>query len=97
MVLYAIGRDMRALASNQDLYEYLLQLLADLRSAGADGLADSVAFAASQAPSASTEFLGESRIALRKVLDQEGGALGRQERTQLLNVIEQLNQVLDRR
>ena len=45
----------------------------------------------------STEFLGESRIALRRVLKEEDGVLTLQEREDLLDVLRQLDSALDNR
>jgi hypothetical protein len=55
----------KKLPSNTDLYEYLLSLRDLLGSQGSQQLAESVRFAAEQATGLSTEFLGESRFALR--------------------------------
>jgi hypothetical protein len=86
----------RKLASNADLYEYL-SLLGDLlASRGSQQLAETVRFAAKQRTGLSTEFLGESRIALRAVLDAEKGLLRPQEREELLGVISQVEFALRR-
>jgi hypothetical protein len=88
---------MNKFSSNQELYEYLVRLVSELKTAGADKLAEAVAFAVDQASGISTEFLGESRVAVRQVLSQENGALTEQGRADLQSVLEQLNQALDRR
>ncbi len=59
---------MKTLANNTDLYNYLRSLEDLLADRGAEQLADSIRFAAGQSTELSTEFLGESRIALRQVL-----------------------------
>lgn len=85
------------LSSNQQLYEYLFFLISELKNAGDDMLAQTVAVAAAQASSTSTEFLGESRIALRQVLSQENGVLTQEGREDLMSVIDQISQALDHR
>jgi hypothetical protein len=85
------------LSSNQELYDYLHRLISTLKKAGANKLADLVSFAADQASGMSAEFLGESRVALRQVLNQENGALIQDERADLQSVVEQLNEALDQR
>jgi len=85
------------LSSNRHLYDYLLSLSAELNTRGSGELS-AVAGAASQhAWGMSTEFLGESRIALRRVLREEAGILSENERVDLLNVLQQLDSALDKR
>jgi len=86
----------KKLSSNTDLYNYLLHLADLLADSGSPALAESVRFAARQATGLSTEFLGESRIALRRVLDTEGGALQTPERAELEGVISQVETSLRR-
>jgi hypothetical protein len=88
---------MKILSSNKDLYEYLLFLSSALKQRGSMALSEVVEFAIGNAASLSTEFLGESRIALKQVLGQENGVLTDQERTDLLDVLKQLDKALDRR
>jgi hypothetical protein len=85
------------LSSNQELYEYLQRLVSELKNVGASKLADTVSFAIDQASGMSTEFLGESRLALRQVLNQENWPLTQGERADLESVVEQPNEALDRR
>jgi len=73
------------------LYDYLLRMASTLKQRGANKLCEAVAFAIGHASSLSTEFLGESRIALRRVLDEEHGILTGQERRELLDVLKQLD------
>jgi hypothetical protein len=87
---------MKKLTSNTDLYEYLLWLGNLLAERRAQQLAESVRFAARQGAGLSTEFLGESRIALRGVLDMENGILRAHERDELLDVISQVEFALRR-
>jgi hypothetical protein len=56
------------LASNTDLYEYLLSLGDLPAGCGSQQLAETVRFAAKQGTGLSSEFLGESRIALRATI-----------------------------
>jgi hypothetical protein len=72
---------MKPFSNNRELYEYLLFLAAELQKRKFKELSEAVAFASRQAASnISTEFLGESRIALRRVLKEEDGILTVQER-----------------
>jgi len=59
-------------------------------------LGEVVDFARRQAAGMRTEFLGESRIALRRVVDNAGGVLNDQEIADVRNVLEQLNQAFDK-
>jgi hypothetical protein len=87
---------MKNLSSNTDLYNYLLSLGDLLADRGLPELAESVRFAAGQATGLSTEFLGESRIALRRVLDAEAGVLHMHERDELRSIIGQVETSLRR-
>ena len=87
---------MKKLSSNTDLYNYLLALGDLLAGRGVPQLAETVRFAARQGTGLSTEFLGESGIALRRVLDAEGGALEMHERDELRGVISQVETALRR-
>jgi cobalamin biosynthesis Mg chelatase CobN len=84
------------LSNNQELYDYLLRLADVLVERGSHVLANNVRGAAQQASGMSTEFLGESRIALEQTLATEAGALNPQERQYLIAVIDQLDQTLSR-
>ena len=86
---------MKVLSSNQDSHDYMLFLESELQRRGLASLSEAVAFAIGAASSLSTEFLGESRIALRRVLEEGKGALAAQERSDLIDVLKQLDQVLD--
>jgi hypothetical protein len=88
---------MKSLSSNRDLYEYLLSFSSELKRQGLLALSETVAFASGQASSSSTEFLGESRIALRQVMSEEKGVLTSQERAELLDVLRQLDEALNGR
>lgn len=88
---------MKSLSNNQELYKYLLDLTAKLENRNAVELSKTVASAGRHASGMSTEFLGESRIALRRVLEKENGILIVQERADLTVVLEQLNNALDNR
>jgi len=88
---------MEPLSSNSQLYEYLLGLEGKLRALGSVDLADAVASASRLASGLSTEFLGETRIALQWVSTQGQGVLNAQDRSDLLDVVAQLDDALDRR
>ncbi|HEV2330235.1 MAG TPA: hypothetical protein VGY56_15745, partial [Verrucomicrobiae bacterium] len=61
-------------------------------------LSDAVMFASGHvAGNIGTEFLGESRIALRRVLAEQDGILTVQELADLSDVLRQLDESLDRR
>ena len=89
---------MKKMSDNRDLYEYLLFLSSELKQRGLTSLSETVEFASSQASACVvTEFIGESRIALREVLNKENGTLTQQERADLIDVLKQLDQALDER
>jgi hypothetical protein len=87
---------MKKLSSNADLYEYLLTLGNLVADRGSQQLAEAVRSAARQGTGLSTEFLGESRIALRNVLVKENGILRGPERDELLGAISQIDSALRR-
>jgi hypothetical protein len=79
------------------LYEYLLLLASQLESPRAEVLSKGVSAAARITNTIpATEFLGESRIALRHVLAEENGILSQVERD-LLDALKQLDEAFDRR
>jgi hypothetical protein len=81
---------MKVLSSNKELYDYLVSLSLELKLRGAAALSELITLAIGNAASSSTEFLGESRIALKRILGQENGILTNQERDDLLDVLKQL-------
>jgi hypothetical protein len=84
------------LNSNDELYSYLTGLAEKLSTRGNDALA-SLLLAATRTASGIpvTEFLGESRIALRGVTKQET-VLTDVERQELLSVLRQLDETFNR-
>jgi hypothetical protein len=86
---------MKTLASNGELYEYLLGLAKTLQERQAQKLAEAVAHASRTAVGNSTEFLGESRIALRRVIKEERRLLTAQERADAKNVLSQIDGALE--
>jgi len=88
---------MKQLANNKELYDYLVVLAAKLRVGGAESLADMVFTASKQAAGLSADFLGESRIALRKLSDSDEVVLSDADREDLADVLRQLSSALDRR
>ena len=84
------------LSNNTDLYHDLLVLGDLLAEKGSQKLAERVRLAARQGTGLSTEFLGESRNALKHVLDAENGILLAHERDELSSVIGQVEIALRR-
>jgi len=87
---------MTQLSSNADLYRYLLVLDEELRLSGLADLADLVRSAQRHASGMSTEFLGETRAALRQVLPHRV-MLGEQASANLLDVVKQLDSAFEGR
>ncbi|MFZ0307036.1 MAG: hypothetical protein WAL89_02595 [Candidatus Sulfotelmatobacter sp.] len=86
------------LSNNRELYEYLLLLASQLESRGAEVLSKDVSAAARTANAfPATEFLGESRIALRRVLAEENSFLSQIDLAELQDVLGQLDAALDSR
>jgi hypothetical protein len=88
---------MKQIQDNSELYSYLRGLETKFRIAGSTGLADTLALASRHAGGMSTEFLGESRIALRKISDPARALLSEGELSDLRSVLDQLDIALDRR
>jgi hypothetical protein len=85
------------LANNQALHDYLVGLAATLQERGAESMAEDIAAAARQAAGLSTEFLGESRIALEKLLSSNQLRLSDAVRTEIADVLKQLDVALGRK
>ena len=85
------------LTSNKELYDYLLTFSSTLKSRKRERLSQLLTSASGHAAGMSTEFLGESRIALREVSREQDSALTREEQGQVLEVPAQLDATLDRR
>ena len=86
------------LTSNRELYDYLLALSAKVTSRGDSELGQKIAAASRHAAGMSTEFLGESRIALREVAKDKSGILTHAEYTELSAVLKQIDSAFsDRR
>jgi len=85
------------LDNNRQLYEYLAAIGAKLNDRGAVDLSR-VVLAASRtvATIPDTEFLGESRIVLRRVQNEQT-VLTENERLELLDVLRQLDEAFSRR
>ena len=85
------------LSSHQDLYDYLIWLAQSLNARQKTDLGALAADASQQAgATTSTEFLGEARIALRRILKEESGALSQTERTDMEDVVHQLTAAINR-
>ena len=89
---------MKRLASNAELYEYLTALFKILEERGSKKLAE-VVFHASQTASGNmiAEFLGESRIALRRVVKGGRRVLTKEECDTAKDVLLQLEDVFEKR
>jgi len=83
------------MTDNRELYDYLVSLALELKIHGAISLSEAVDFASGQASSSSTEFVGESRIALRKVMDEENGILSARQRSDLTDVLSQIDAIFN--
>lgn len=88
---------MKTLANNRELYDYLVALASELKQRGVASLSEAVDIASGQASSSSTEFLGESRIALRRVAAEEQGVLSDQQRSDLMDVLKQIDSAFHNR
>lgn len=86
---------MKTLSSNNDLYTYLCSLAQLLSQRGGEVLASRVLNAARQSTSLSTEFLGESRLALNEVAATRGQFLEAHELDELLGVVVQVSRALN--
>jgi hypothetical protein len=84
-------------SNNKELYDYLIHLAAKLNEAGAPQIAECVLAASRTAWTIPvTEFLGESRIALRRVLEMDVGILNSRERFDLQDVLSEIDNAFDR-
>jgi hypothetical protein len=85
------------LENNQQLYDYLVSIGAKLNTRGEAELGRVVMAASRHAATVpSTEFLGESRIALRRVKNEQTVLTG-DEQSGLKDIMRQLDDALDRR
>ena len=90
---------MKKLKDNEQLYYYLIDISAKLMERGAADLGEA-AFAASRLAGTfpQTEFLGASRIALGRIQEERSIPLNEEERLDLDDVVQQLNNAFaDRR
>jgi hypothetical protein len=84
----------KPLTSNQDLGDYLRDLRYRLSARGLHRLADALAVPLGQGMP--TEFLGESRTALWRLLKVEADHLTPEERADIEAVVQQINDAFDR-
>lgn len=85
------------LGNNQQLYDYLVAMGTKLKQRGAVGLSEDILAASRTAAGIPvTEFLGESRIALRRV-QKEQTVLSDEECSDLRDVLLQLDEAFSRR
>ena len=89
---------MKTLSNNAELYEYLQLLSRVLEERHAKELSEVMAHASrTSAGNVSTEFLGESRIALRTLIKEEHGVLTSQERDDVRDVLSQIDGAFGRK
>jgi len=89
---------MMQLSSNSELFEYLRSLSKMLEERQDTELSEAVvAHACRMSPFMSTEFLGESRIALKRLLKKEHGVLNSEERHDVKEVLSQIDAAFDRK
>ena len=87
---------MKRLSNHAELYQYLVFLGKTLEERHAEELREVVAHASRTATgNVSTEFLGESRIALRRVIKEEHGILTNPERKDVKDVLSQIDGAFD--
>jgi hypothetical protein len=88
---------MKRLSNNAELFQYLQSLGNMLEERHAKGLSEAVVHASrTAAGNMSSEFLGESRIALRRLINEEHGILTAQERDDVKDVLSQIDGAFDR-
>jgi hypothetical protein len=89
--------ELTRLENNRQLYDYLAAIGATLNTRGAVDLGHIVLAASRTAAGMPvTEFLGESRIALRRV-ENEQNVLTERERLELIDVLRHLDEAFNRR
>ena len=88
---------MRKPRNNRELQDYLVQLGNDLAARGLVDLGGKVCKVAQVPYTVGTEFLGESRIVLRRVAADADTVLSAEERAAVADVLAELDRVLDRR
>jgi hypothetical protein len=88
---------MKVFSNNAELYQYLFELSAKLTERSAKELSEVVSHASRCSAGMSTEFLGESRIALRRVLTEEQGALSPKGRIDVEDALRQIDDAFERR
>jgi hypothetical protein len=88
---------MKRLSNNTQLGQYLQSLWKTLEERHAKELSEAVAHASRMSPYMGTEFLGESRIALRRLIREEHGVLTSQELDDVRDVLSQIDGAFDRK
>jgi hypothetical protein len=91
------GSVVKRISSHHDLHEYMTSLSAALKERGLRDMSDTIDFAVAQASMVTTEFPGESRIALRHILKVENGTLTGEERVTMADVLRQIDEWFDSR
>lgn len=88
---------MKRPSNNTQLSQHLQFLTKTLEERHAKELSEAVAHVGRMSPVMSTEFLGESRIALTQLLRKERGILTDQERDEVQEVLSEIDGVFDRK
>jgi hypothetical protein len=89
--------ELMLLKNNEQLYDYLLSMIAKLNARGAAELSRVVMDASRHAAAVpKTEFLGESRVALKRVKEEQI-VLTQEELSELGDVVRQLDEAFSQR
>lgn len=88
---------MKHLASNSELLSYLQALSKIFEERRAEELSEAVNHVGRMSLFMSTEFLGESRIVLKKVLKKGRSVLTREKRDDVKEVLAQIDWAFDRK
>jgi len=84
------------LKNNRELYDFMGMLVSRLRALGATALEAVVETARHHAAGMNTEFLGESRIALRRVLKDGRRVLTPEDLAEIRDVVSQIDATFGR-
>lgn len=88
--------DPKKLQSNEELFQYLVDLATILRGCGELVAADGVTFASRFVSGSSTEFMHESHVALTNVKKTCGSKLSRSQFEDVVSVITQIDTAFNR-
>jgi hypothetical protein len=79
------------ISTNEDLYKYLIHLSHTLDSKGRQDIADEIRFASRFITGSPSEFLHESQVVLKKLLDTSISLLQNEQKEEVKRVIEQID------